>query len=119
VEFNYEAMQQAAQSGFMNAWAAATYLVQRGVPFRLAHEQIGRAVQMCVEKHCELQDLSLEELRSVNSNFDHDFYACLKLESVLTIHDVPGGTAPARVRQAIADAQQRIESIREDVHAHA
>jgi argininosuccinate lyase len=119
VEFNYEAMQLAAQSGFMNAWAAATYLVQRGVPFRLAHEQIGRAVQMCVEKHCELQDLSLEELRSVNSNFDHDFYACLKLESVLTIHDVPGGTAPARVRQAIADAQQRIESIREDVHAHA
>jgi hypothetical protein len=51
--------------------------------------------------------------------FDHDFYACLKLESVLAIHDLPGGTAPARVRQAMADAQQRIESIREDVHAHA
>ena len=119
VEFNYEAMQQAAQSGFMNAWAAATYLVQRGVPFRLAHEQIGKAVQMCLEKHCELQDLSLEELHSVNLKFDHDFYACLKLESVLAIHDLPGGTAPARVRQAMADAQQRIESIREDVHAHA
>ena len=119
VEFNYEAMQQAAQSGFMNAWAAATYLVQRGVPFRLAHEQVGKAVQMCLEKHCELQDLSLEELHSVNAKFDHDFYACLKLESVLAIHDVAGGTAPTRVRQAIADAQQRIESIREDVHAHA
>jgi argininosuccinate lyase len=119
VEFNYEPMQKAAQSGFMNAWAAATYLVQHGVPFRLAHEQIGRAVQMCLEKHCELQDLSLEELRSVNLKFDQDFYACLKLESVLAIHDVPGGTAPARVRQAMADARQRIESIREDVHAHA
>jgi argininosuccinate lyase len=119
VEFNYELMQKAAQSGFMNAWAAATYLVQRRVPFRLAHEQIGRAVQMCLEKHCELQDLSLEELRTVNPKFDQDFYPCLKLESVLAIHDVPGGTAPARVRQAMADARHRIESIREDVHAHA
>jgi argininosuccinate lyase len=119
VEFNYEAMQHAAQSGFMNAWAAATYLVQRGVPFRLAHEQIGKAVQMCLERQCELHDLSLEELRSVNLKFDHDFYACLKLESVLAIHEVPGGTAPARVKQAITDARQRIESIRESVHAHA
>jgi argininosuccinate lyase len=119
VEFNYEAMQHAAQSGFMNAWAAATYLVQRGVPFRLAHEQIGKAVQMCLEKQCELQDLSLEELRSVNLKFDNDFYACLKLESVLAVHDVPGGTAPAQVKQAMADARQRIESIREGVHAHA
>jgi argininosuccinate lyase len=119
VEFNYEAMQQAAQSGFMNAWAAATYLVQRGVAFRLAHEQMGKAVQMCLERQCELHDLSLEELRSVNLKFDHDFYACLKLESVLAIHEVPGGTAPARVKQAITDARQRIESIRESVHAHA
>jgi argininosuccinate lyase len=119
VGFNYEAMQKAAQTGFMNAWAAATYLVQRGVPFRLAHEQIGKAVQLCLEKHCELQDLSLEELHSVNSKFDDDFYACLKLESVLALHDVSGGTAPTRVRQAMVDARQRIESIREDVHAHA
>jgi argininosuccinate lyase len=119
VEFNYEALQHAAQSGFMNAWAAATYLVQHGVPFRLAHEQVGKAVQMCLEKQCELQDLSLEELRSVNLKFDHDFYDCLKLGSVLAIHDVPGGTAPARVKQAMADARQRIELSREDVHAHA
>jgi argininosuccinate lyase len=119
VQFSYERMQQAAHSGFMNAWAAATYLVRRGVPFRLAHEQIGKAVQMCLEKQCELPDLSLEELHSVNLEFDQDFYACLKLESVLAIHDVTGGTAPARVKQAMADARQRIESIREDVHAHA
>jgi len=119
VEFNYETMQKAAQFGFMNAWAAATYLVQRGVPFRLAHEQIGKAVQSCVEKHCELQDLPLEELRSVNAKFDQDFYAALKLESVLAIHDVPGGTAPARVRQAMTDAQKKIDLIREDAHAHA
>jgi argininosuccinate lyase len=119
VDFNYERMQEAAQTGFMNAWAAATYLVQRAVPFRLAHEQIGKAVQLCLEKDCELQDLSLEDLRRLNPLFDPDFYDCLKLQSVLAIHDVPGGTAPARVRQAIAAARQKIGSMREDVHAHA
>jgi argininosuccinate lyase len=119
VTFDYERMREAAQSGFMNAWAAATYLVQRGVPFRLAHEQIGKAVQMCLEKQCELQELSLEALQSLNPVFDQDFYGCLTLESVLSVHDVPGGTAPARVQQALAAAEQRIKSICEEVHAHA
>ena len=119
VEFNHERMQQAAQSGFMNAWAAATYLVKRGVPSRLAHERIGKAVQMCLERGCELQDLPLEELRALSPAFDQDFYESLKLDSVLAIHDVPGGTAPGRVRQAINAARKRIESLREEVHAHA
>jgi argininosuccinate lyase len=118
VEFDYERMQQAAQSGFMNAWAAATYLVQRGVPSRVAHEQIGRIVQKCVERTCELQDLPLDELRSINPLFDQDLYTCLTLESVLAIHDVPGGTAPGRVRQAIAEAKHKIEAISEEAHAH-
>jgi argininosuccinate lyase len=118
-EFDYDRMQAAAQSGFMNAWAGATYLVRRGVPFRLAHEQIGKAVQTCVERSCELADLPLEELRQLNPVFDQDFYSCLTLQSVLTIHDVPGGTAPVRVRQAMADARKKVESMREVVHAHA
>ena len=117
--FNYERMREAAQSGFMNAWAAATYLVKRGVPFRLAHEQIGKAVQMCLEKQCELQELSLEELQSLNPVFDRDFFECLTLESVLSIHDVAGGTAPVRVQQALTAAEQRIKSICEEEHAHA
>ena len=119
VEFNYDRMQEAAQSGFMNAWAAATYLVQRGVPFRLAHEEIGKAVRICLQRECELQDLSLDELHSLNPVFDQDFYSFLKLESVLSLHGVPGGTAPVRVRHAISEARQRIESICEEIHAHA
>jgi argininosuccinate lyase len=119
VEFNHERMQEAAQTGFMNAWAAATYLVQRGVPFRVAHEQVGKAVQLCLEKQCELADLSLEDLRALNPTFDQDFYACLTLQSVLAIHDVPGGTAPSRVRQAISDAKAKLDSIRGGIHAHA
>jgi len=117
-EFNYARMQHAAQSGFMNAWAAATYLVQRGVPSRTAHEQVGRIVQKCVERGCEIQDVPLDELRSMNPLFDQDLYTHLTLDAVLAIHDVQGGTAPARVRQAIAEAKLRIEAISEEAHAH-
>jgi len=119
VEFDFARMRQAAEAGFVNAWAAATYLVQRGVPFRLAHEQIGRAVQMCLERESDLQDLSLDELRQVSRLFDQDFFEALRLESVLEIHDVPGGTAPARVQQAIARAKEKVEQMREEAHAHA
>jgi len=119
VEFDEPRMRHAAQSGFMNAWAAATYLVKRGVPSRLAHEQIGKAVKLCLEKTCELQDLPLEELRAINPEFGENFYECLKLEAVLAMHDVVGGTAPNRVRQAVVAARQKIQTLREEVNLHA
>jgi len=119
VEFDHARMDEAAQSGFMNAWAAATYLVKSGVPSRLAHEQIGKAVKICLEKNCELQELGLEELQALHPAFDEGFYECLKPASVLAIHDVVGGTAPARVRQGIAVARKKIESLREEVNFHA
>ncbi len=121
VEFDFERMNQAAQSGFMNAWAAATYLVKKGIPSRPAHEAIGKAVKLCLDKNCELQDLRLDELRTLSAAFDEGFYECLTLAAVLAIHDVPGGTAPARVKQAMAAAKQKIEKLRVEVgdHAHA
>jgi argininosuccinate lyase len=119
VQFDFTRMQQAAQSGFMNAWAAATYLVERGVPSRLAHEAVGKAVQLCIERGCELQDLSLEQFQQINPAFDKDVYKTLTLDAVLAIHDVEGGTAPAQVRQAIQRAEQRIAHLRGEVHAHA
>jgi argininosuccinate lyase len=119
VEFDHQRMNDAAESGFMNAWAAATYLVERGVPSRLAHEQIGKAVKLCLEKQCELQYLSLDELRGLNPVLDQDFHECLKPASVLAIHDVVGGTAPARVRQGIGAARKKIEALREEINFHA
>jgi len=119
VEFDHDRMNDAAQSGFMNAWAAATYLVNRGVPSRLAHEQIGKAVKLCGEKHCELHDLTLDELRALNPVFDESFRDHLKPASVLAIHDVVGGTVPARVRQDVLVARKKIESLREEVNFHA
>jgi argininosuccinate lyase len=119
VEFHYEQMLAAAQSGFTNAWAAATYLVKRGVPSRLAHERVGKAVQRCLERGCELQDLPLTELQAISPVFGEDFHESLKLASVLAIHDVAGGTAPGRVKKALHSTRKRIESLREEVHAHA
>ena len=61
----------------------------------------------------------MEDLRSLSPAFGDDFYDALSLTSVLTIHDVKGGTAPGQVKQAIALAKKSIESLREEVHAHA
>jgi argininosuccinate lyase len=119
VEFDPERMQKAAETGQMNAFAAATYLVRKGVPFRIAHEQVGKAVCLALDKSCELQGLSLEELRAIDSHFDGDFFDFVKLKNVLAIHDVPGGTAPARVREAITVARKRLTPSCEEDHAHA
>jgi argininosuccinate lyase len=119
VEFDFARMQQAAQSGFMNAWAAATYLVERGVPSRLAHEAVGKAVKLCLERGCELQDLPLEYLQQIHSGFDRDVYKALTLEAVLRVHSAEGGTAREQVKLAIQRAEQRIAHLRGEVHAHA
>lgn len=119
VEFDHARMQAACESGFMNALAAATYLVHRGVPFRQAHEIVAGAVQKCVEKRCELQDLSLDELRAFSAAFGEDIYQHLRLDAVLACHDVPGGTAPRQVEQALRAARQQLSALQEAHAAHA
>ena len=119
VEFNFERMRQATETGYTNAFAAATYLVRKGVPFRIAHEQVGKAVRFALDRKFELQDLKLKELQNIDAHFAEDFYDFVKLKNVLAIHDVPGGTAPARVQQAIGNARKKLTSVCEEAHAHA
>jgi argininosuccinate lyase len=116
VEFNDAKMNQAAQSGFMNAWAAAAYLVERGVPSRLAHEAVGKAVQLAVERGCDLQKLPLADLQAIHAGFDAAFHSCLGLPEVLTLHDVPGGTAPRHVKRALQNARERAAALRSKEH---
>ncbi len=113
VEFNDAKMNQAASSGFMNAWAAAAYLVERGVPSRLAHEAVGKAVQLAVERGCELQKLPLADLQAIHASFDAAFHSRLGLTEVLALHDVPGGTAPRHVKRALQNARERVKSLRQ------
>jgi len=112
VGFDLGKMEHAAQTGFMNAWAAAAYLVERGVPSRLAHEAVGKAVALCVERRCELKNLPLADLQSINPAFKSDFPSCLGLPEVLALHDVPGGTAPRHVKRALQSARERLAALR-------
>src|SRR5579863_5714340 len=100
LNFNFARMRDAAQSGYLNAMAAATYLVHKGVPFRTAHEKIGNAVRFALEKGVELNDLTLAELREFGPEFAEDFYPAVSLAATLDCHDVIGGTARQRVRQS-------------------
>ncbi len=92
----------------MNALAGAAYLVRSGVPFRTAHERIGKAVQLCVQKGCELEHLSEEDFASCGIAADAEFYEALQLQQVLAIHDVPGGTAPSQVRAALKKVKETL-----------
>jgi argininosuccinate lyase len=118
-------MHEAAENGYLNAMAAATYLVHKGVPFRKAHEKIGNAVRFALGKGVELNALALDELREFGEEFGPDFYDALTLEATLDCHDVIGGTARAQVREALAVAEQRIRAVleltsaQEAVHAGA
>jgi argininosuccinate lyase len=111
LQFNRERMKEAAQSGYLNAMAAATYLVHKGVPFRTAHEKIGNAVRFAIEKGVELGGLTLDELRQFGEEFDEDFFAAVTLQTTLDCHDVIGGTARERVREALAAASGRISAL--------
>ncbi len=112
LKFRTDRMRAACEQGFLNAMAAATYLVHKGVPFRKAHEKIGNAVRYGLEKGCELGDLTLEELQEFGSEFGADFFAAITLEATIDCHDVIGGTARAQVATALAATRDRLDMIR-------
>jgi argininosuccinate lyase len=111
LKFNFARMKVAATTGYLNAMAAATYLTRKGVPFRKAHEKIGNAVRFAMETGRELNELKLNELRQFGEEFGEDFFEAIALEATLDCHDVPGGTARARVRAALAEVRQRLGAV--------
>lgn len=117
VKIDETAMNASASSGFMNAWAAAAYLVERGVPSRLAHEAVGKAVALAVERGADLQQLPLADLKEIHSEFDTDFQSRLGLTEVIALHDVAGGTAPHHVKCALQNARERVAALRPQEHA--
>ncbi|MBK1650396.1 argininosuccinate lyase [Rhabdochromatium marinum] len=107
---NRERMRAAALQGFTTATDLADYLVGKGLAFRDAHEIVGRAVALGVERDCDLTDLSLEELRRFSPVIGEDVFAVLTLEGSVAARDHFGGTAPAQVRAAVARAREVLES---------
>jgi argininosuccinate lyase len=109
--FRTARMQAAAESGYLNAMAAATYLSNKGLPFRKAHEVIGNAVRFGLERNLELNVLSLADLQQLSPHFAADFFDAVTLEATLDCHDVPGGTATTHVAHALAAAKTRISQL--------
>jgi len=111
IQFQHARLHEAAETGYLNAMAAATYLVHKGIPFRTAHEKVGSAVRYALEKGVELGELSLDELRQFGEEFSQDFYPAVSLNATLDCHDVIGGTARAQVKQALELAAQRVAAL--------
>ena len=110
ISVNKEAMRAAAAQGFATATDLADYLVRKGLPFREAHEAVAQAVRFCEVRKCDLADLNLQELQQFSSLISEEVYASLTLDGALNARAHIGGTAPARVKSAIAKARKALKS---------
>jgi argininosuccinate lyase len=96
VKVNREACAAAAAGGYSNATELADYLVDRGVPFRDAHELTGRLVRMAIQRGCPLEALPVDDMRSVAPMIEADVIEAITIEASLARRDGAGGTAPGR-----------------------
>jgi argininosuccinate lyase len=99
-------MAAAAREGHATATDFADYLVRKGVPFRDAHEAVAQAVRFAESRQCGLAELKLPELQRFSAVITEDVYGALTLEGSLKSRNHLGGTAPARVKAAIAKARK-------------
>ena len=98
----------AATTGYLNATELADYLVQKGVPFRTAHDVVGKTVLYAISVEKELDELSLEEIRKFSTDIDEDVFKALSLEQTLASKNQIGGTSPERVFEALETARQTL-----------
>ena len=112
VRLNQTRARDAATHGYLNATELADYLVHKGVPFREAHEQVGRIVIHAIERECELQDLPLDQLQSFSPEIGEDVFAALSMESTLATKSQAGGTSPAQVADALKSARKKLAAVK-------
>jgi len=105
---NPERMRAAALQGFATATDLADYLVRKGIPFRDAHEIVGKAVALGVREGKDLSEISLDDLRQFSADIEEDVFTVLTLEGSVAARDHIGGTAPTQVRAAIERARKRM-----------
>jgi argininosuccinate lyase len=110
IEANKTAMYEAAKRGFSTATDLADYLVGTGIPFRDAHEIVGKAVAYGITEQKDLSDMSLEELVQFSDQIKNDVFSVLTLEGSVAARDHIGGTAPVQVKAAAARALEKVSS---------
>jgi argininosuccinate lyase len=102
VTVHRDAMRHAAEDGFITATDLADYLVRKRMPFRQAHEVVGRAVLRALELRCGLKDLPIAEYRKLSPLIRSDVYKALTVQASVGRRTSSGGTAPANVRKRLA-----------------
>ena len=106
---NREAMYAAAKQGYATATDLADYLVNKGLPFRDAHEVVGGAVAYAIQKGKDLSEFTLQEMHAFDRRIEADVFDILSLEGSVAAREVFGGTAPKQVRRQIADCRKLIK----------
>ena len=100
---------EAATKGFLNATELADYLVKKGMPFRTAHDLVGKAVLFASESGRELNELSIEEFREFSEEISDDVIDALDLDATLDAKCAIGGTSRERVAQELEDARLNLK----------
>ncbi len=109
IAINAEKSRLAAAKGYLNATELADYLVQKDVPFRIAHDTVGRIVLFAMSKGRELDELSLAEMREFSERIEKDVFDALSLEKTIASKNQIGGTSPERVFEALDAAKRDLE----------
>src|SRR5207245_8621962 len=107
-KFNTERLKSAASNPALLATEAADYLVRKGVPFRQAHDIVGKVLREAEKQNTSWTSLPLDALKKISPAFEADFSRSLSVDAALSSKKVPGGTAPERVPDAIASLERRL-----------
>ena len=113
MKFRKDKMAKSALGGFTNATDAADYLVNRGVPFRDAHGIIGRLVLYCIEKNCSIDDLTLEELKTISEVFEEDIYEAISLETCVEKRLTIGAPGMDAMKKVVAMNREYMDKFEE------
>jgi argininosuccinate lyase len=116
-KFNADRLRAAASNPVLFATDAADYLVRKGLPFRQAHDVIGKVLREAERQGKPWTQLSLEDVKKISPLFEQDFLAAPSVETSIATKAVPGGTAPEQVRSAIAELQRRVTNLNNELNA--
>jgi argininosuccinate lyase len=108
ITVNKDVTLEAAKRGFSTATDLADYLVRKGLPFRDAHEVVGKSVAYGIAENKDLSEMTLDELHAFSPDIDDDVFDVLTLEGSVNARDHIGGTAPKQVLAAADRAQSRL-----------
>ena len=112
MKFNHEKMAKSARGGFTNATDAADYLVKKNVPFRDAHEIVGRLVLYGIENNKALDDFTLEEFKNISEAFDNDIYDAISLKTCVEKRNTKGAPGLKAINDEIEASRKLLESLK-------